>query len=322
MDGTAPKPGPLRSPWLRGAVVVLVVGAWAWFLRGQIVELRQYPWRISPAAMAAAVLWGAAYFAGLGACWTLLLRTMGGAAAGVPLAAGTAIWLSTMLTRYIPGNIWHIVGRLAMAGRLGVSRAQVLASATVEQLLTLLGALAVFGLSVPFWRGGAGPERWLLLLVPAGLLLLHPQIFGRLLAWAAHALSRPGLAWDYSFRTILTTSGAFVAANAAAGAALVVLLGGLAPLAAEQVAFVIGAAALAWVIGYLSFLTPSGLGVREAALTALLSQICPLPVAIAGSLAYRLALTIGEIVAVVCVGAYVRVRPPAVRSAAEEPERL
>jgi glycosyltransferase 2 family protein len=306
MDSTAPKPGPLRSPWLRGAVIVLVVGAWAWFLRGQVVELRQYPWQISTPAMLVAVLWGAAYFAGLGVCWTLLLRTMGGAATGVPIVVGTEIWLSTMLTRYIPGNIWHIVGRLAMAGRLGVSRTQVLASATVEQLLTLLGALAVFGLSVPFWRGGAGPERWLLLLVPAGLLLLHPQILGRGLAWAAHALSRPDLAWAYSFRTILTSLCTFVFANAAAGLALVIVLGGLAPLAADQIAFVIGAAALAWVIGYLSFLTPSGLGVREAALTALLSQICPLPVAIAGSLAYRLALTIGEIIAVACAVAYGR----------------
>lgn len=306
MDSTAPKPGPLRSPWLRVAVIVLVVGAWAWFLRGQVIALRQYPWQLSPAAMAAAVLCGAAYFAGLGACWTLLLRTMGGAAAGVPIAVGTEIWLSTMLTRYIPGNIWHIVGRLAMAGRLGVSRGQVLASATVEQLLTLLGALAVFGLSVPFWRGGAGPERWLLLLVPAGVLLLHPRIFGRLLAWAAGRLRRPDLAWAYSFREILAALGAFVAANAASGLALVVVLGGLAPLAADQITFVIGASALAWVVGYLSFLTPSGLGVREAALTALLSQICPLPVAIAGSLAYRLALTLGEVVAAAGAVAYGR----------------
>lgn len=287
-------------------MIVLVVGAWAWFLRGQLIELRQYPWQISPVAMIAAVLWGAAYFAGLGACWTLLLRTMGGAAAGVPIAVGTEIWLSTMLTRYIPGNIWHIVGRLAMAGRLGVSRAQVLASATVEQLLTLLGALAVFGLSVPFWRGGAGPERWLLLLVPAGLLLLHPRILGRGLAWAAGRLRRPDLAWSYSFREILASLCAFVVANAAAGVALVVVLGGLAPLAADQFAFAIGAGALAWVVGYLSFLTPSGLGVREAALTALLSQVCPLPVAIAGSLVYRLALTLGEIVAVAGAVAYGR----------------
>lgn len=255
-----------------------------------------------------AILWGAVYFAGLGACWTLLLRTMGGAAAAVPIREGTTIWLTTMLTRYIPGNIWHIVGRLAMANQLGVSRTQVLASATVEQLLVLMSALMVFGLSVPFWRGGAGPERWLLLLIPVGLLLLHPHIFGRGLIWAAAILKRPTLAWSYRFHEIVLVLGAFVLANGAAGIALVVVIGSLTPFPADQAAFVIGAAALAWVIGYLSILTPSGLGVREAALTGLLSQIFPLPVAIMASLIYRLALTLGEIAAVGLVSAYTYLR--------------
>lgn len=298
----------LRSPWIRVGVMLLACVAWAWFLRAQVAALQQYPWQISLPALIIAILWGAVYFVGLGACWTLLLRTMGGAAAAVPIREGTTIWLTTMLTRYIPGNIWHIVGRLAMANQLGVSRTQVLASATVEQLLVLMSALIVFGLSVPFWRGGAGPERWLLLLIPVGLLLLHPQIFGRGLIWAATSLQRPALAWSYRFHEIVLVLGAFVLANGAAGGALVVVIGSLTPFPADQTAFVIGAAALAWVIGYLSILTPSGLGVREAALTGLLSQVFPLPVAIMASLIYRLALTLGEIAAVGLVSAYTYLR--------------
>ncbi len=275
------QPSLLRSPWLRAAVFAAVLLAWAWFLRGQLEALRAYEWRVELLPFAAAVGLGALYFVGLALSWTLLLRSMGGAARALPLAGGVEIWTGTMLSRYLPGNIWHIVGRVALAGRLGVARGQVAASATVEQLLTLLGALAVFGLSLPFWRGGAGPERWLLLLAPVGLALLHPRALGAAMA---------------------------ALANIASGLALFVVLGAMAPLAIEHAPFVVGASAIAWVIGYLSLLTPSGLGVREAALTALLAQILPLPAAVVGSLVYRLALTLGEVVAAGAALLYGRLR--------------
>lgn len=287
----------LRSPWLRAAVVLLVLGAWGWFLWGQLDALRAYEWRLAPLPFAAAVGWGALYFAGLALSWTLLLRTTGGAARQVALADGVRIWTGTMLSRYLPGNIWHIVGRVALAGSLGVSRTQVATSATVEQLLTLLGALALFALSLPFWRGAAGPEVWLLLFVPVGLALLHPRVLGALLAAAAARLRRPELAWPYSYGELMRILVAYILANLAGGLALWVIIAALAPTELGQLAFVIGAAAAAWAAGYLSFLTPSGLGVREAALTAMLAQVYPLPAAIVGSLVYRLALTLGELVA-------------------------
>jgi hypothetical protein len=286
----------LRSPWLRAAGLLVALAAWGWFLRGQLAELQRYPWRLAPPPFGLGVLLGAAYFGGLGLNWALLLRTMGGRAADVPLAAGANVWLSTMLSRYIPGNVWHILGRLAMAGRLGVGPTQILASATVEQLLTLMGALAVFGLSLPLWRGAA--PLWALLLVPAGLAALHPRILGAALGWAALRLRRPGLAWPYRYGQMLGLLLAFAGANLVAGLALGAIVGGLTPVGPADLPFLVGAAGLAWAIGYLSLLTPSGLGVREAALAALLAQTYPLPVAVVGSLAYRLALSLGEILAV------------------------
>ncbi len=312
--------GLLGSPWLRAAIALVVLLAWGLFLYSQLAALRAYPWQLAPHAFLAAVAWGALYFSGLGLSWTLLLRTMGGAARGVALAAGLRIWTGTMLSRYVPGNIWHIVGRVALAERLGVSRAQVLASASVEQVLTLLGALAVFALSLPFWRGGAGEERWLLLLVPAGLALLHPRLLGAALRVAAARLRRPALAWPYSYAAMLALLGAFTLANLSAGVALYVTVAALVAIGPGQAAFLLGAAALAWVVGYLSFLTPSGLGVREAALTALVAQVAPLPVAIVASLLYRLALTLGEIVAAGVAMLYGRAWRPVTRSAEETRE--
>ncbi len=308
----------LRSPWLRGAALAVVLGSWGWFIWRQLDALRSYPWQLEAAPFAASLLWGALYFAGLAVSWTLLLRTMGGAARSVGLAAGSHIWLSTMLARYVPGNVWHIVGRVALAGSLGVSKGQVAASATVEQLLTLLGALAVFGLSLPLWGGDAGPAAWMLLLVPAGLAALHPRILGALMAWAARRLRRPELAWPYRYPTMLGIVGAYTLANLAAGVGLYVIVDGLTEVGPAQAALVVGASALAWAAGYLSFLTPSGLGVREAALTALLATALPLPVAVAASLAYRVALTLGEVIAVAASFLLMRMLRPR-RAGTEEP---
>lgn len=287
----------LRAPAARIAAVAVVLAAWGWFLASQIDALRALEWRVGPLPLAAAVACGALYFAGLAASWTLLLRSTGGPARAVPLGSGVQVWTDTMLSRYVPGNIWHIVGRLAFAERLGVSRGQVAASATVEQLLTLLGALAVFGLSLPFWRSGAGDRAWLLLIIPAGLALIHPQALGRAVGLLARALRRPELAWPYAYGEMLLIVGAYTLANLASGLALLAVVAATEPVTPGAAAFVVGASAAAWAVGYLSFLTPSGLGVREAALTAMLAQVFPLPAAAAASLVYRLALTLGEIVA-------------------------
>lgn len=287
----------LRSPAARLAAVAVVLAAWGWFLLGQLDALRALEWRVAPGAFVVAVAFGAAYFVGLAACWTLLLRSMGDQARAVGLVAGVRVWTNTMLSRYVPGNIWHIVGRVAFAGRLGVSPGQVAASATLEQLLTLLGAAAVFGLSLPFWRAGAGDRAWLLAIVPVGLALLHPRALGAAMGAAARALRRPELAWPYGYGEMLLIVAAYALANLAAGLALLAVVAGSAPVGAGEAAFVVGAAAAAWAVGYLSLLTPSGLGVREAALTAMLAQVVPLPAAAAASLVYRLALTLGEIVA-------------------------
>jgi hypothetical protein len=172
---------------------------------------------------------------------------------------------------------------------------QVVASASVEQLLTLLGALVVFALSLPFWRGA--DNLWLLWLLPAGLILLHPRLLGAAMAVLARRLRRPELVWLYSYGQMVAFVGLYSLANLVSALALLTILASLAPLDAGQQAVAVGASGLAWAVGYLSLLTPSGLGVREAVLTAMLAQIVPLPVAVAASLLYRLALTLGELLA-------------------------
>jgi hypothetical protein len=203
-----------------------------------------------------------------------------------------------MMTRYIPGNVWHIISRVAMAHHLRVTATQVVSSATIEQGMTLLGALVVVGVTLPLWGVLPGRQVWWLLLLPVGLVLIHPRIMGSLMTWAAVRLKRPELAWKYTYRDILVLLLANAGANLLAGLALPVLLSGMTDVQLADVPLLVGATALAWVVGYVTLFTPNGLGVREAALVALLSQVYPMPVAIVGSLLFRLVITLGEALAV------------------------
>lgn len=307
MDARALPRRVIRSRWFGLGVGAIVLLAWAAFLRDHLATLRQYSWQIAPGALALGVGWGAIYFGGLGLCWAILLRRIAGAERASSLWAATRVWLYSMSTRYLPGNVWHILSRVAFAEQLQIPAAQVLSSATIEQVLTLLGALAIFGLTLPFWGVVPQAQAPLLLLVPLGLTMIHPGVLGRILAWAARRSNRPELAWHYTYREMLSLLCAYSGSMLCAGLALYAVLWGLTTVRASELPFVLGAAALAWAIGFLSVFTPSGLGVREAALTVLLASVYPLPVAIVASLIFRLVLTCGEFLAVALAWIYQRV---------------
>lgn len=286
-----------RSRWIAATVGAAVLLAWAFFLHRQLQAIQHYPWHIPPIAPLLAIGLGACYFAGLALCWAFLLRRVA-LEQHVSLAAAVRVWLLSMMTRYIPGNVWHIVSRVALAHQLGVNNTQVFTSAAVEQVLTLLGALALFGCTLPFWRVGTLGRTWLLVLVPLGLLMLHPRVLGQILIWLATKTGRAQFAWRYTYCEIVILVAAYMLPNLCAGMALSLLVWGMSAVSLADLPLLFGAAALAWVIGYLSFFTPSGLGIREAVLVTLLSQLYPTPVALFASLLFRVVLTIGEMLAV------------------------
>jgi len=282
-------------------VIALVVGFWAWFVARNGAALAAYPWQVDPAALLLAAGASALYFLGLALGWTLLLRRMG---EPMPWVQGARIWFSSTFMRYVPGNVWHVVGRVVLGGAADASKTRVLVSATVEQVLTVLAAVIVFAFSLPFWPGTVNqPEAaalptgtwWLLLaLVPLGLVVLHPAVLGRMLNLALRLVRRPPLDLGLRYLDILLLLAWYTATTVFSGLSLCLVVAGLTPLPWAHWPLVAGVAAGAWAIGYLSFLTPTGLGVREGVMVALLALIVPLPVATVASLLARLVSSLGE----------------------------
>ena len=304
--------------FLRVAGIIIPLGAWAFFLFKQLDQLQAYEWEISIPGLIGSLFFGTVYFLIMALGWALILYNMAGIKKVAAFSAVKAMraWLLTIMSRYLPGNVWHILSRMAFADQLKIGKVQILSSSTMEQGLVVIGAMLIAAVSFPFWPLAAMEKQWILNFVLflsvflLSLTVLHPRILCPILRWAGARLNRPELNWDFDYKTIIRFVLIYALAAFTAGLALAAVIAGLGEFKANNLIFIIGSSALAWVVGYLSFITPSGLGVREGVLTALLVLIYPLPIAIVASLIFRVTSTLGEFTAVVLFLGFKRLAYP------------
>jgi glycosyltransferase 2 family protein len=220
------------------------------------------------------------------------------------------IYLASEFVRYIPGNVWHVLTRILWIGKYGVSRPVAFASMTIELITKLAAGILVFSASLLFWGDSSaigsllsGPLVDILGVtgILALLIVLHPRVLNGLLNLALRSLKRDPVQLTLRYRDILFVTLAWCASWLVAGCAFYILLLALwpdAPLVALPIC--IGIYAIAWDIGFVSFVTPSGLGVREAAIVGLFALALPLPAGMATVIALlsRFVSTIAEVVCV------------------------
>lgn len=224
--------------------------------------------------------------------WLIIVRGM-----GLPLSWKRAfvIYNKSQVMRFVPGNVWHVVGRAYMAAEDGLPMSSVVASVFMENALLLVAATAVFALALPFWapRGQVTLVRCLLLLPPF-VAVMYPPVLNRLLNIALAILRKPQIDLHMSYPMVLSAAAYQCMLRICSGACIFLIATAVHPLPIETMPAVIGMHALSFVIGVLSFITPAGLGFREAALAYFLRIYMPLPDAIMVSLSARLLGTLAE----------------------------
>ncbi len=279
---------------LRVAIVVIVSGFLFRTLYLGWGEIVAYHWSLDYLALIIAfllVLLAAAFYAYL---WKLILVRLGN-----PLSYRKSfrIFFLSQLGRYIPGKIWGILGLVYLSGREGISQAISGASIILQLMLQVVSGVMLFILTLPFWREipvlvGLYP---VLFLFPLGLLLLHPTFLRRGFDFALRLVGQKpvDLNWGYGYLLgQLALWGSFWVIQGLASYHLIKAISNSPP----PFPVVTGIFAIAWVVGFVSLLTPSGLGVVEGTLTLLLSFYLPLYVAIIIALLTRLLRTAGDLV--------------------------
>jgi glycosyltransferase 2 family protein len=249
--------------------------------------------RIAPAPALLALVCGSLSLVAFAALWHSTLWRLGGR---LSLATAMRIWFSSQLVRYVPGNIWHLMGRVYLTQQAGVGTRVTSMSLVVELMQTITAALLMAAASLLFWQRQSAQSLWTLLLIPLLLCYTLPQLLlQRPLEWA---LRRTGLGFpDISLhrRDLFALLPGYCGSWIAYGCGLYLLALSIHPLPLRAIPALVGIFAIAWVVGFLSFITPSGLGVREGVLGYLLSSLMPLPVALLLALLARVWLTVAEL---------------------------
>jgi glycosyltransferase 2 family protein len=250
-------------------------------------QLRDFEWSVRPGLLVlSVVLLVLVFFWGV-KVWQLLLRGFGQTVPMIPLARA---WFWANLARYIPGVVWQFFSLAHHGTSAGLAPPVAVASLLVQMGFVLLsaGLFALYTLPLPV-DGAMGVVlpflRWA---APAAVLLVHPAPIRFTLRLAEKALRRPVATWSAGWSRgvgLLVLSGATWIVY---GLAFHLFLIAFVDLPWTALPQVIGINALAFVVGYLAFFAPGGLGFKEGALAVLLSALLPRPVAFSLAIAARL----------------------------------
>ncbi len=285
----------VRARRLLGPLLVVLVAIFlARTLAEGFGEAREYDWSFDPALLALSVALVLMYYVQQWGGWRLVMR---GFADPLSARESAAIWFASILGRYVPGNVAMVAGRIGLCRRRGIPATATFASMVYENALILLSALLVAAASVPFWPPFPykGYAVLLAAFAPIGLALLHPAVFGRLANAALRRLKREPLRATLPFGRVLLLLLYYAGGWILLGISFAALAASVAPLAPAHLPLLAGGYAFAWEVGFLSLITPSGLGVKEGVLFLVLRLAFPAPVAAALVVLSRLWQTLAEV---------------------------
>jgi len=272
------------------------VAAAVYFVAAYLVRswssIADFSWSLQPAWLA---LSGAAFllfYLMQAVVWWLVLR---GVAVRVAFLTAAATWAKSIPARYIPGNVFMFVGRAWLSHDAGMPVDRVTAAMVYEQALGVCSALITVGLLFPFWEYHPGLTALALLGIPVLVALLHPRVFAPLARRALQVLRRPPLEVTLGFGAVAGLLAYFVLSWFVAGVGAWALARSLTGLGVNALPAVVVANALAYVAGMVAFFVPSGIGVREAVLTASLARQLPGGVVLVWALLLRVWVTVVEL---------------------------
>lgn len=266
---------------LAAILLLLSIGGLALLIVQNLDQLRSAAWRLEPVRLTAGLLCQASTVAIATWLWVDMSHRLGSER---DFRRDARVYAYSLLARRLPGAVWHVVGRAAFYGDVGLGRrVGVMGSAIEAGLLVLTGvavALAAFEDVQPF--GG---------LAALALLVLSPLLFrpvlrlvlrhefdwlpsrGRLYVWIA----LDTLAW------LIGCLGVFLQFDA------------LYPLDPALFRHVVAAVTTSIVASAAVLIVPGGLGLRELGLTGFMSTVIPAGVAAALAVAFRISIATIEV---------------------------
>ncbi|MER7271656.1 lysylphosphatidylglycerol synthase domain-containing protein [Micromonospora carbonacea] len=313
-DGLPAAPtGPLRR-WLslgvRVAVVVAIAAGMAWSVVDQWPQVRSTWLGLAWQSVVLSVLAALAGMVANTMAWRAAVRDL---EHRVSVPAALRICLVGQLGKYIPGSVWAYVLQVELSRRAGLPRARAFLATLVSVGLGVTAALGLGLLSLPALREAAGGgdstyadsvrvALWIVAaLFPVALVCAVPRVLTALVQLALKVLRRPPLTHRLTWPGVSRVVGWSALGYTLFGVHLWLLANAQATPGVEGLLRSVGSFAIAMTVGMFAFLSPSGLGVREAVLVAALAPFLDgnggVGAAMGIALASRLIFTIADVLA-------------------------
>lgn len=173
------------------------------------------------------------------------------------------IWAFSELKRYIPGNIWSILARGTLSLETGLDKKAIANSLIIEVELIVL---ACYVLSLPFILFFSWGEIFNYLFLLSGVLLVLLFTFGNRIRKFPVLFS--GANYVENFKILLISLVNFFMFGLGTFFAIISLF----YLDPKNILIIISLSIFSLLAGYVSLITPMGLGVREGIMTLYLSR--------------------------------------------------
>ena len=269
---------PLWFAVARWVVVIFAVSYMVTYLTQNMAAFSTYRGQLRYSYLAASVPIAVASFLLLPLAAKVILQGL-----GQRLTLSKAIWIYYMAqpTKYLPGGLWLVPGRLML---YRISRVPATIGATgilLENVLAMVAAIAVgFAgrwISAPTVAAGVTTLACCLAVVPS-------WISGPLGQWfrSTRAAFKGLHLWAVT-RSMILSALLYICFWVGLGVAIAGMAQGLSDLPWSLAPKLLSCIAFAWLAGMLSFVVPAGIGAREGVMVLLLSEVvdAPLPFLIA-----------------------------------------
>ncbi len=304
----------IQTPWItRRAVLIVLGGLIVTSIVSAIIgcsdQLSMGLERIDLFRLSLAFIFYFLYFLLNALGWTLVLGAFG---QELPPGAGIRVWITSEACRWLPGSIWSYGARAAQAAKYGVSPLVTGASLGLELILSLVAWTSVAVVSTLLHRtdlavlvrNASLTNHRTTIICSLGMLVFALIVCGWLCRCdfprrpriVDHLQTLSRLRPDA--RKVATLLAYYVPMSCLNGLALYQVVLAFHPETEAPVVWVLGANAIAWLIGFFAVFAPGGLVIREGTLATLLAVWLPLELALSIAVAWRMLQMVEELLLV------------------------
>ena len=223
--------------------------------------------------------------------WKEILKAKGH---NLSLRESAYLWGTSELKRYVPGKVWGFLSRTILFSEKQISKSVIFSSIVIEAQLVLLGSLIVSIFSLPFifkslFPGFNYDQVIIYIVILGSLFLALLYIFG------SYFLKKFSFLKTFSPTTNFYHVSLSVVAFLFFGLGSYLSIASLFTLSPKLLVEFISLFVFSLLLGYISLVTPMGLGIREGTITIAISKFLQIQAASFASIFTRIIFIISEL---------------------------